>query len=326
MALTDTGTLLFCTPNGTLGALDTKSGGLLWSTQVVVPPGSMQAVTLTAVGGAALVGLDPPNAYSDITQVAHVDAGSGELVKVITLPYNGTYTDLCQNAVPFAVPASAPDMLLAGYGTGSGSRGPSGLFAVNVTTGRDIWITQSGPGTGSAISPAVFRDYVFALQAYTQEPYDSVWAFNLTTGATTYPPLEDTRRISPVVVSPAGVGLFYGTYDQAGTGSRTVSAWDVSSGNITWQASPFSCWGNSPLFGSGGDNVVYSSVACLLSDDDKSEHALVFALNATDGDVLWTFNATQPLYMFDYSVVGADGTLIVYQSQSGTPVGMAVLG
>ncbi len=72
----------FCTPNGTLGALDTKSGGLLWSTQVVVPPGSMQAVTLTAVGGAALVGLDPPNAYSDITQVAHVDAGSGELVKV----------------------------------------------------------------------------------------------------------------------------------------------------------------------------------------------------------------------------------------------------
>jgi hypothetical protein len=68
------------------------------------------------------------------------------------------------------------------------------------------------------------------------------------------------------------------------------------------------------MFGSGGDNVVYSSVACQLTDDDLSEHAVLFAMNASDGSILWTMNATAPLLMFDYSVVGVDGTLIVEEA------------
>lgn len=80
------------------------------------------------------------------------------------------------------------------------------------------------------------------------------------------------------------------------------------------------------MTGSGGDNVLYSSVACDQNDDDVSEHAFVFALNATNGEVLWIFNATAPLNEFDYNVVGADGTLIVEESRIGGNSIMKVLG
>ena len=154
-------------------------------------------------------------------------------------------------------------------------------------------------------------------------------------------------RMVALAFSPSGTGLSFGTYNQAGTGivslrlfcccyassrhgpyflcmqhhacgqvdvcdflQRTVTAWDVATGNVTWQTTPSLCWGNSLLTGSGVSNTLYSSVACA-QNDDGSEHAQVFAANVSDGAVLWMFNASQPQQLFDYTVVGADGTLLV---------------
>jgi outer membrane protein assembly factor BamB len=107
---------------------------------------------------------------------------------------------------------------------------------------------------------------------------------------------------------------------------RTAQGWDLRTGAALWSTTPSRAWGNSPLAGSGPSGVVYSSVASQQNDDDASEHAFVFALNVTDGTILWTFNATSPLQMFDYTVVGAEGTLVVEGSLFNDDFTLMVLG
>ncbi len=63
--------------------------------------------------------------------------------------------------------------------------------------------------------------------------------------------------------------------------------------------------------GGSSIQVVYGSVACLYYDDETSEHAAVFAIDATDGRLVWLFKAPKPTQTFAYAIVRASSTLVV---------------
>ena len=92
-----------------------------------------------------------------------------------------------------------------------------------------------------------------------------------------------------------------------------VTAFGGGNGSLLWDKKPDWCWGNAAM-AVGANGVVYSSSSCDQMNDDDLRTRL-FALNTTDGSMLWAIDSIAPSSQysaqFQYAVIGGGSTLLV---------------
>ena len=282
--------IIYITTGGALDALDATTGVLLWSYPGgYSSPAVINGIVCFAVGNA----LDAANATTGALLWSYtIDAGD----------YATSDLTVINNVVYF--------------GTGNGL-----LYALNVTTGTELWMFNTGGGSNASIysAPAVSNGAVYFG---TWEPYDKLYAVNATTGTLlwTYT-TGGFIQSSPAVVdgeiyflstdhylyalNTSGVRLWRYFTLNAGLDSSSPAvangvvyvgaahklfAVNAATGKLSWDYTTGQEIFSSPSVANG---VVYAG-----SFDHK-----IYAWNAASGERLWSFTTRSRIYQSSPAVV-----------------------
>lgn len=220
------------------------------------------------------------------------------------LGFNDQHTGVCPYSGPagpnvaalWVFQTGAPCVSSPAVGSGMvffGS-GDGGLYAVDASTGKQVWVMKTGGAVNS--SPALSLD---GSSVYVGSEDGSLYALASSTGAL----LWTFKTGAAVEGSPV----------VAGDGSLFISSTDhylyalTSSGSLRWRfATQYQIWGTPAV---GADGTVYVG----------SLDGVLYALNGSTGAKVWSFTSASKAFPFYSTPVLANG--LVYIGSDGSWAG-----
>ncbi len=289
---------------GGVVAIDVQTGQIVWETIVpnmmMAQPLTYDGLVIIGLGGNALQPSYPEVRGTGTNYVAALNFSTGQ--QVWSFPTDGE---------DMPTPVIYNGMVVWANGNGV-------VYALNALTGEEVWNAQLPAGTFvSMSSPALLGDSIYFGG---NDPY-VFYCVNLTDGqiswSTPVPANGGLDDCSPVIWN--GVVISGYTFVNITTGllEPALIGMNTTNGNILWQidekAGPFPPAIQVPPV-TVWKGIVYS---------DPTESDTLYAVNASTGTILWTYNtggdnSNANIYSGNLWMVNSAGTLLVLNPTSGT--------